>query len=111
MRLLGYPESNISILTTHNGQKHLICDVVNKRCAPYSFISSPSQITTVHKFQGQQNDFVLLFPVRTFFVGHIRDVRRLVVAMSRSRLGLYVFCRCSRLEQCYKLQPTFRFLL
>ena len=26
-------------------------------------------------------------------IGHIRDIRRLVVAMSRARLGLYVFCR------------------
>ncbi|KAH9717942.1 hypothetical protein KPL71_022032 [Citrus sinensis] len=79
MRLLGYPARNISILTIYNGQMHLICDVVN------------NQITTVDKFQGQQNDFVLLSLVRTRFVGHIRDVRRLIVAMSRARLGLYVF--------------------
>ena len=41
--------------------------------------------------------------VRTRFVGHLRDVRRLVVAMSRARLGLYVFCRRSLFEQCYEL--------
>ena len=111
MRLLVYPASNISILTTYNDQMHLIRDVVNKRCAPYSFIGLPSQITTVNKFQGQQNDFVLLSLVRTRFVGHIRDVRRLVVAMSRARLGLYVFCRRSLFEQCYELQPTFWLLL
>lgn len=69
------------------------------------------QVTTVDKFQGQQNDFILLSLVRTRFVGHLRDVRRLVVAMSRSRLGLYVFCRRSLFEQCYELQPTFRLLL
>ena len=38
--------------------------------------------------------------VRTQAVGHIRDVRRLVVAMSRARLGLYVFCRKSLFENC-----------
>lgn len=69
------------------------------------------QVTTVDKFQGQQNDFVLLSLVRTRFVGHLRDVRRLVVAMSRARLGLYVFCRRSIFEQCYELQPTFQLLL
>lgn len=69
------------------------------------------QITTVDKFQGQQNDFILLSLVRTRFVGHLRDVRRLVVAMSRARLGLYVFCRRSLFEQCYELQPTFQLLL
>jgi intron-binding protein aquarius len=65
----------------------------------------------VDKFQGQQNDFILLSLVRTRFVGHLRDVRRLVVAMSRARLGLYVFCRRSLFEQCYELQPTFQLLL
>ena len=68
-------------------------------------------VTTVDKFQGQQNDFILLSLVRTRFVGHLRDVRRLVVAMSRARLGLYVFCRRSLFEQCYELQPTFQLLL
>ncbi|EPS73528.1 hypothetical protein M569_01225, partial [Genlisea aurea] len=111
MRLLGYPASKISILTTYNGQKLLIRDVINRRCVPYDFIGPPHKVATVDKFQGQQNDFVLLSLVRTRFVGHLRDVRRLVVAMSRARLGLYVFCRRSLFEQCYELQPTFRILV
>jgi intron-binding protein aquarius len=32
MRLLGYPASKISIITTYNGQKALIRDVVKARC-------------------------------------------------------------------------------
>ncbi|KAK4424856.1 RNA helicase aquarius [Sesamum alatum] len=111
MRLLGYPAHKISILTTYNGQKLLIRDVINRRCVPYDFIGPPHKVTTVDKFQGQQNDFILLSLVRTRFVGHLRDVRRLVVAMSRARLGLYVFCRRSLFEQCYELQPTFQLLL
>ncbi|KAK4379778.1 hypothetical protein RND71_001640 [Anisodus tanguticus] len=111
MRLLGYPVNKISILTTYNGQKLLIRDVINRRCVPYDFIGPPHKVATVDKFQGQQNDFILLSLVRTRFVGHLRDVRRLIVAMSRARLGLYVFCRRSLFEQCYELQPTFRLLL
>lgn len=111
MRLLGYPASKISILTTYNGQKHLIRDVIRQRCASHPLIGSPSKVTTVDRFQGQQNDYILLSLVRTRFVGHLRDVRRLVVAMSRARLGLYVFCRRSLFEQCYELQPTFQLLL
>ncbi|KAI3662642.1 hypothetical protein L6452_47055 [Arctium lappa] len=111
MRLLGYPANKISILTTYNGQKLLIRDVLNRRCAPYDFIGLPHKVATVDKFQGQQNDFILLSLVRTRFVGHLRDVRRLIVAMSRARLGLYVFCRRSLFEQCYELQPTFQLLL
>ncbi|KAI3839565.1 hypothetical protein MKW92_044646 [Papaver armeniacum] len=58
----------------------------------------------------QQNDFILLSLVRTRFAGHLRDVRRLIVATSRARLGIYVFCRRSLFEQCYELQPTFKLL-
>ncbi|XP_010916892.1 uncharacterized protein [Elaeis guineensis] len=110
MRLLGYPASKISILTTYNGQKLLIRDVVQRRCTACG-IGPPNKVTTVDKFQGQQNEFILLSLVRTRFVGHLRDVRRLVVAMSRARLGLYIFCRRSLFDQCYELQPTFQLLL
>ncbi len=36
-----------------------------------------------------------------------QDVRRLVVAMSRARLGLYVFGRFELFNNCFELQPTF----
>ena len=49
--------------------------------------------------------------VRTKRVGHIRDVRRLIVAMSRARLGLYVFCRADLFGRCAELHPAFSQLL
>jgi len=52
-----------------------------------------------------QNDIVLLSLVRTKAVGHLRDVRRLVVALSRARLGLYVFCRTAVFNNCFELRP------
>jgi intron-binding protein aquarius len=69
------------------------------------------QITTVDKYQGQQNDYVLLSLVRTRVVGHLRDVRRLVVALSRARLGLYVFGRQELFANCFELAPAFSRLL
>lgn len=45
--------------------------------------------------------------MRTRTVGHLRDVRRLVVAMSRARLGLYVFARTSLFANCFELTPAF----
>lgn len=51
MRLMGYPAEKISILTTYNGQKHLIRDVVNARCAKNPLIGKPSKIDTVDKYQ------------------------------------------------------------
>lgn len=111
MRLLGYPPDKISILTTYNGQKHLIRDVVNKRCADNPVFGRPAKVTTVDKYQGQQNDYILLSLVRTKAVGHLRDVRRLVVAMSRARLGLYIFARVSLFQNCFELSPSFRILM
>ena len=68
----------------------------------------PPQVTTVDRYQGQQNDYIILSLVRTKHVGHLRDVRRLVVAMSRARLGLYVFARVGLFNTCTELQPAFR---
>uniref|UniRef100_A0A3Q3K443 Aquarius intron-binding spliceosomal factor n=1 Tax=Monopterus albus TaxID=43700 RepID=A0A3Q3K443_MONAL len=64
-------------------------------------------VTTVDRFQGQQNDYIILSLVRTKAVGHLRDVRRLVVAMSRARLGLYIFARVSLFQNCFELTPAF----
>ena len=105
MRLLGYPAKKISIITSYKGQKHLIRDVLRKRCAWTPLFGMPARVTTVDRFQGQQNDIVLLSLVRTKAVGHLRDVRRLVVALSRARLGLYVFCRCDVFNNCLELRP------
>ena len=47
------------------------------------------------------NNFVFL---------NFRDVRRLVVAMSRARLGLYVFGRVNMFKNCFELVPAFNIL-
>lgn len=110
MRLLGYSAHSISLLTTYNGQKELLKDVIEQRCANNPLFGRPHKISTVDKYQGQQNDYILLSLVRTKAVGHIRDVRRLVVAMSRARLGLYVFAKVSLFKNCFELQPAFAIL-
>jgi intron-binding protein aquarius len=56
MRLLGYPAENITILTTYNGQKHLIRDVLQQRCGTNLLFGMPHKVATVDKYQGQQND-------------------------------------------------------
>lgn len=111
MRLLGYPRHKISIITTYNGQKALLRDIVQARCSGNPLFGEPAKVTTVDKFQGQQNDYVLLSLVRTKTAGHIRDIRRLVVAMSRARLGLYIFGKASLFANCYELARSFHVLL
>ena len=111
MRLLGYPASRIAIITTYRGQKHLIRDIVARRCADHPLFGAPSRVTTVDKFQGQQNEYVLLSLVRTRRIGHMRDIRRLIVALSRARLGLYVFGREALFRRSVELSPSFQHLL
>lgn len=62
MRLLGYPAEKISIITSYNGQKALIRDVLERRCASHVLFGRPARVTTVDKFQGQQNDCTLRPP-------------------------------------------------
>ncbi|VBB25993.1 unnamed protein product [Acanthocheilonema viteae] len=108
MRILGYPAEKISIITTYNGQASLLRDVVQTRCAENPLIGVPHKISTVDKYQGQQNDYIILSLVRTKNIGHIRDVRRLVVALSRARLGLYVLGRVSLFQNCLELATAFQ---
>lgn len=56
MRLLGYPASSISILTTYAGQRALIQDVLAHRCAKNPLFGLPKIVNTVDKYQGEQND-------------------------------------------------------
>lgn len=107
MVLNGVPAKSISILTTYNGQKFLIRDVFHKKCAWNPIFKKPSKITTVDKFQGQQNDYIILSLVRTESVGHLRDHRRACVALSRARLGLYIFGRYDLFKDCYELRHAF----
>lgn len=60
MRLLGYPGSKISILTTYAGQRSLIRDVLNHRCAKNRLFGLPRIVTTVDKYQGEQNNCMSL---------------------------------------------------
>jgi intron-binding protein aquarius len=56
MRLLGYPASKITILTTYAGQRALIRDILNHRCAKIPLFGMPRMVTTVDQYQGEQND-------------------------------------------------------
>ncbi|CAI6340312.1 unnamed protein product [Periconia digitata] len=115
MRLLGYPAHKISILTTYAGQRALIKDVLNHRCKGDPMINKmfglPRIVATVDKYQGEQNDYILLSLVRTRSIGYLRDVRRLTVALSRARLGLYILGRASVFASCFELKPAFDTLL
>ncbi len=45
MRLMGYPAASISILTTYNGQKALLRDVIERRCAGHPMFGRPKAVS------------------------------------------------------------------
>lgn len=111
MRLLGYPAQRISILATYAGQRALIQDVLAHRCKDKRLFGSPRIVTTVDKYQGEQNDYVIVSMTRTKTVGYLRDIRRLTVALSRARLGLYILGRKDLFESCFEMKPAMDLLL
>ena len=54
---------------------------------------------------------ILLSLVRTHALGHLRQINRWIVALSRARLGLYVFGRKSLFESAPELAPALKLLL
>ncbi|KAK5309031.1 hypothetical protein LTR70_010661 [Exophiala xenobiotica] len=108
MRLLGYPSKSISILAAYAGQRALIRDVLEHRCRGNKLFGLPRAVTTVDKYQGEQNDYVILSLTRTKTPGYLRDVRRLTVALSRARLGLYILGRRSLFEDLPGLDIAMR---
>lgn len=59
MRLIGYPANKITVLTTYNGQKHLIRDVINTRCANNPLIGRPHKVLSC--FMLLTRYFIFLF--------------------------------------------------
>lgn len=54
---------------------------------------------------------IILSLVRTRSIGYLRSIRRLTVALSRARLGLYILGRRSVFESVFELKPAFDILL
>ena len=48
----------------------MLTDVAHQRCCSSHLYGMPAKIATTDKFQGQQNDYILLSLVRTKSVGH-----------------------------------------
>lgn len=110
MRLSGYSRDQITILTTYNGQKELIKDILDRRCSNFEIFGN-CKVSTVDKYQGQQNDVILLSLVRTKSVGHLRDLNRFIVAFSRARFGFYIFGRLDLFKKVEETKKTFEILL
>ena len=93
----GYRQDEITILTFYNGQKYLIEDNLSKRLS-----ENGVKVSTVDKFQGEENEIIILSIVRgnkENYIGHCCVDNRTCVAFSRARSGLFVIGN----EKCFRL--------
>ena len=107
MCLVGYNPENITILCAYNGQKELIKEIYNKKCTWNKLFNCIGKICTIDKYQGQQNDYIILSLVRTKKIGYLRDIRRFIVSLSRARKGLIILGKWDLFSNCIELKDTF----
>ncbi|KAG6005675.1 hypothetical protein E4U21_007792 [Claviceps maximensis] len=86
----------ITMLTFYNGQVRLIKGELARNACLASRANADSiewSVRTVDGFQGEENDFILLSLVRgpNGVPGFLASENRAIVALSRARLGLYLF--------------------
>ncbi|TRY97415.1 hypothetical protein DNTS_016604 [Danionella cerebrum] len=84
--LQEYKPSQITILTTYTGQLHCL-----RKLMPSSEFSDV-KVHVVDKYQGEENDIIILSLVRSNSenrVGFLNIPNRVCVALSRAKMGLY----------------------
>ncbi|KAG5934730.1 hypothetical protein E4U53_000603 [Claviceps sorghi] len=84
----------ITMLTFYNGQVRLIKgELARNACLASRADAAEWSVRTVDGFQGEENDFILLSLVRgpNGVPGFLASDNRTIVALSRARLGLYLF--------------------
>jgi hypothetical protein len=91
--LCGIPSSSISIITPYKGQKKLITnELIKAKCIEYTANRNFSiTVSTVDRYQGDENDIVILSLVRAKTGNKFIALKnRFIVALSRARLGCYI---------------------
>ena len=87
----GITPSQITVLTGYQGQKRLILRKL-REISPLR--GSRFAVETVDSYQGEENDVILLSLVRSNRwnnIGFLSSENRTCVALSRARLGFYIF--------------------
>lgn len=92
LQLCGVPGQCITVITPYDGQKRLLIQLLRKNnCLPRDRADNTIHVSTVDRYQGDENDIVILSLVRTRpgnrFVGLLN---RFIVATSRARLGFFI---------------------
>ena len=93
------PPHAITVLTFYNGQRKLILKLLKK----HDFLAGQYlSVNTVDSYQGEENAVVLLSLVRSNEhgkIGFLEVANRVCVALSRARLGFYIFGNATLLSR------------
>lgn len=93
------PPHGITVLTFYNGQRKLILKLLKQQ----AFLAGEYlSVNTVDSYQGEENAVVLLSLVRSNEqgkIGFLEVANRVCVALSRARLGFYIFGNATQLSR------------
>ena len=93
------PPRGITVLTFYNGQRKLILKLLKQQ----EFLAGEYvNVNTVDSYQGEENAVILLSLVRSNEqgqIGFLEVANRVCVALSRARLGFYIFGNVSLLSR------------
>ena len=112
----GVPRSSIALLTPYKGQLMLIRNMLLKE-SKYSSLRLLSgrpgatdeiRVSTVDRFQGDEEDIVICSLVvdEKSKTGFVKLVNRMIVLLSRARLGLYILGNVGYFERDPSAMPS-----
>mmetsp|Transcript_11925 Transcript_11925/g.17981 ORF Transcript_11925/g.17981 Transcript_11925/m.17981 type:complete len:1012 (-) Transcript_11925:1834-4869(-) len=90
---MGVKPIQIGVITPYDGQKKYVSEFMRRSGALSSTLYEAIEVASVDAFQGREKDYILVSCVRasdTQGIGFLSDPRRLNVALTRARLGLFV---------------------
>ena len=98
----GVPKTSIAILTPYKGQLMMMrsdlmkLNLLNNRDAENSVV-----LSTVDRFQGDEADIVIISLVidAKSQTGFVKEVNRMIVLLSRARLGMYILGNISYFDK------------
>eukprot|EP00599_Poterioochromonas_sp_BG-1_P007046 CAMPEP_0173142332 /NCGR_PEP_ID=MMETSP1105-20130129/6029_1 /TAXON_ID=2985 /ORGANISM="Ochromonas sp., Strain BG-1" /LENGTH=1951 /DNA_ID=CAMNT_0014055711 /DNA_START=962 /DNA_END=6817 /DNA_ORIENTATION=- len=100
--LCGVPASCITIITPYQGQKRELINQLRKQ-GVITRDNSQLIVSTVDRYQGDENDIVILSLVRSRPGNQfVRLLNRFIVASSRARLGYYIVGSVDAVVQGFK---------
>ena len=112
----GVPRSSIAVLTPYKGQQNLIRTMLIKdsKFSSLRLLSKDPtavdvcRLSTVDRFQGDEEDIIICSLVvdKSSRTGFVKLVNRMIVLLSRARLGLFVLGNIGYFQQQSSVMPS-----